>query len=546
MKDWLPRLCEAMVVDVMKGKIIDSSSIFQVGGQPGHGPEEHIYSIKSLLSFLEQAGEGMVFTLVDIIAFFDKENILDVMDMLHEVGVNKKAARLFFKLNEGTEVAVKTAGGISETASVGDCIGQGTSGGAIVSGANLDQGLEQYFGKSSDEMFYGCVKLQPVAYQDDVGHANKDVHHAQVGNIKLACMLQDKGLQAHKDKTCFIVFGSKEYKRKAQQDLESNPLMFGDFTLKQRASEKYLGQVFHTDGLSRSSEATVEERSGRIRGASIEVKAIIEEFEMQAMGGLMAAWELWEKALVPSLLSGAGTWIGEASRAVNLCDNIQNFFWRVVLRVPESCPKLALRCETGMIGMKWRVWLEKVALLVRIQNKKANTLCKRIYEEGKVKGWPGLSQEVSDICAEIGIPDVNHNVVENRRIKEAIFMHHYKDMKKALEHSSKLESIKHEDFRKPQSYMHDICIENGRMAFRIRSKMVDSIPENFKNKYKKDPQGLICSYCSSGEIFSQSHCLECPAWQDIREGLDMKDMKDLTMFFRKLLSERSKLEGKKA
>ena len=107
-----------------------------------------------------------------------------------------------------------------------------------------------------------------------------------------------------------------------------------------------------------------------------------------------------------------------------MCDNIQNFFWRVVLRVPESCPKLALRCETGMIGMKWRVWLEKVALLVRIQNKKANTLCKRIYEEGKVKGWPGLSQEVSDICAEIGIPDVNHNVVENIRIKEAIFMHH--------------------------------------------------------------------------------------------------------------------------
>ena len=87
----------------------------------------------------------------------------------------------------------------------------------------------------------------------------------------------------------------------------------------------------------------------------------------------MAAWELWEKALVPSLLSGAGTWIGEASRAINLCDNIQHFFWRVVLRVPESCPKLALRCETGMIGMKWRVWLEKVTLLVRIQNRQANT-----------------------------------------------------------------------------------------------------------------------------------------------------------------------------
>ena len=64
--------------------------------------------------------------------------------------------------------------------------------------------------------------------------------------------------------------------------------------------------------------------------------------------GLMAAWELWEKAVIPSLLSGAGTWFGlvECKKAVDLCDKLQNFYWRVMLSVPESCPKLALRCET--------------------------------------------------------------------------------------------------------------------------------------------------------------------------------------------------------
>ena len=57
---------------------------------------------------------------------------------------------------------------------------------------------------------------------------------------------------------------------------------------------------------------------------------------MQAMGGLMAAWELWEKALVPFLLNGAGTWKGDVSKAANMCDDIQNFILRVVLSVPES------------------------------------------------------------------------------------------------------------------------------------------------------------------------------------------------------------------
>ena len=169
---------------------------------------------------------------------------------------------------------------------------------------------------------------------------------AQAGNIKLACMLQDKGLQAHPEKTGFIVIGSKQFKEKVQKELRIRPLMFGEFEVKQRDADKYLGQIIHEDGLGRSAEATVEDRIGRIKGATLEIKSIIEDFQMQSMGGLMAAWELWERALVPSLLSGAGTWVGDIWKAVEQCEKLQNFFWRVILTVPESCPKTALRCET--------------------------------------------------------------------------------------------------------------------------------------------------------------------------------------------------------
>ena len=49
------------------------------------------------------------------------------MDTLSEIGVNQKATRLFFKLNEGSGITEKNAGGLSDTAVVGDCIGQGTA-----------------------------------------------------------------------------------------------------------------------------------------------------------------------------------------------------------------------------------------------------------------------------------------------------------------------------------------------------------------------------------------------------------------------------------
>ena len=69
--------------------------------------------------------------------------------------------------------------------------------------------------------------------------------------------------------------------------------------------------------------------------------------------------------------------------------------------------KIALWCETGMLGMKLRIWLNKIMVIVRIKNKDKNTICKQVYKEE---------------------------------------IHHYVDMKRVLESSSKLESIKHEDF----------------------------------------------------------------------------------------------------
>jgi hypothetical protein len=80
--------------------------------------------------------------------------------------------------------------------------------------------------------------------------------------------------------------------------------MFGQFPVKQKKHDRYLGQILHSGG------------------ATKEIKSIIEEFQMQAMGGMMAAWILWERAIIPSLLSRAGTWFGlnECKKAVDLCD----------------------------------------------------------------------------------------------------------------------------------------------------------------------------------------------------------------------------------
>ena len=38
----------------------------------------------------------------------------------------------------------------------------------------------------------------------------------------------------------------------------------------------------------------------------------------------------------------------------------------------------------------------------------------------------------------------------------------------------------------------------------------------------------------------------CPAWMEIKEGLDLRDIKDLVTFFRRLLVERERVEDEEA
>ena len=180
---------------------------------------------------------------------------------------------------------------------------------------------------------------------------------------------------------------------------------------------------------------------------------------------------------------------------------------------------------------------------MRIKNHEKDALCRQIYEEGKAKGWPGLGKEVTDICKEINIPDVNNEAVAKTIVKEAIFNHHYEAMKKEMDGMTKLEPIKNDDFRQAQEYFKNKSIENGRMAFRIRSQMLDGIPGNFKNKYRKDKEKLKCRHCKSDQVMTQSHCLDCPAWTDIRKDLDVSKIDDLVKFFRRLLLERTKIEN---
>jgi hypothetical protein len=189
-----------------------------------------------------------------------------------------------------------------------------------------------------------------------------------------------------------------------------------------------------------------------------------------------------------------------------------------MMKVPESTPKIGLISKSASVRSKWRIWREKIMLVRRIQRQELTCLARRVYEQQLSLNLPGLAREVTEICEQIKIPDVNYCSVKKDKIEENPFFHHYKDMNEQLYKSKKISSIKHEDFRSEQAYFHDKSVDRCRTKFRVRTEMCELYKDNFRSKYRtlargeedRDP-GLQCGDCGQGRD-SQSHCMVCPAW----------------------------------
>ena len=160
-KSWLPRVAESLGVEGgLKGPLVDGSSIYQIGGQPGHRSEELLYVMKSVIAKYRKVGKNVVLQLFDISKFFDKEMMEDAVLTCLKRKADPKAVRLWFKLSNNTKIQVRTGVGMTQFGDVGAVVGQGMLGGALVSQGVLDEAVSEQFPPGGElQLEYGDVPL---------------------------------------------------------------------------------------------------------------------------------------------------------------------------------------------------------------------------------------------------------------------------------------------------------------------------------------------------------------------------------------------------
>ena len=534
-----------MVEGGLKGPLLDGSSIYQIGGQPGHRSEELLFVMKSLVAKYRKQGKKVVLQLYDISKFFDKEMMEDAVLTCVKRKADPKAIRLWVKLNTNTKIQVRTGVGMSQFGNVGAVVGQGMLGGALVSQAVLDDAVTENFPPWGElQMEYGVVPLAPLIWMDDILNGTEGLDQARKSNKKIDFLLKQRGLSLNKDKSVCIVIGSKTQKKSSSEELRKKPLMCGSIETKEKQEDIWLGQTISSAGLADSVARTVSNKEGKIRGAGLEIGIIINDWRARDLGGMDTALMLWETCCVPSLLHGAGTWVEISKATEKKLNSLQVWFLRLVLQVGQGSPCASLLWDNQVLDMGLRIWAEKVLLIFHIQSLDEETLSAKVYKEQKSQNWPGLAQETTNICKELEIEDCNTTCL-NKIDYKSILMRacHLKNEYRLRQQATdtKCSRIKNEAYGK-QNYVSNSTIEEARNLYRTRFGL-QNFAGNYSHNRKFASTDWLCRCKGAKEEEGHIVTGDCPVYSDQRSQFgNLGQDKNLADFFRAVLDRRDSLE----
>ena len=95
----------------------------------------------------------------------------------------------------------------------------------------------------------------------------------------------------------------------------------------------------------------------------------------------------------------------------------------------------------------------KVLLVLAIQRQEEGGLALEVLQEQMAMGFPGLGQEVRQICQQVGLPDATRLDVQKEEVEQCIKLDHLKHLNSDMAGKSKLEELAQSDTRVPQEYV---------------------------------------------------------------------------------------------
>ena len=533
-KVWDAKLCEALVTKHMKPKIVKACPNIQIGGIPKASSVEHLVTLKTWMRLKETSNEGGIIQTFDMEKFFDKESLLDTMVTLKEKAeIDNKDYRMWFKLNEDTNIRVRTSVGESEPRLIKNSLGQGSFGAALASSLNIGCAIKDTFGETSSTHI-GTLPLNAIVMQDDIAKLNDNLGQAREGCNKINNTLMRKQLAVNHDRCKYLIVGPRKFRKDTLAELERQQMRLGGVVIKHAVSEKYLGDWVNELGCKESIDDTIKERIGKQTGKANDIITLADAPMMGSDGSSRTAIRLFEAQVIPALLFNCESWIGITETQINELQGFQDKFIRKLMHLPVSTPKAILHWDCGMEMMKWRIAKRKLLFLRKTMKKENSNLCKRAIMNEVILNIKGLGHECNALSTTLGLPDLRDkfDIITRGSIERAIREQGEISTRAEVEASRKVGDRASND-PKDREYLNYMTLPDSRIWMRVRARSIKGVKVNNKNSNND----LQCRFCDEDANESQEHLEVCKGGDYERRNLKMSRRKDLVIFWRRMTTK---------
>ena len=378
---------------------------------------------------------------------------------------------------------------------------------------------------------YPAVVCIPVETLEDV----------RSSNIKMSEVMTLMQTTLNRDKSGYILMGSKKQVEEARERVKTCPVFCGDFEMKELKEEKWLGDYL-AGGLKESVMVTIKRRESKTRRASYEIVNIVKDYRAQLIGGFRTGLVLWESCVVPSLLYNCSTWVEMGKDEEKTLNDQQDYFLRLLWGAGPGTPRVALRADTATRSMVARIWKEKILLLYHISHLEVGDLARDMMEEQVKHGWPGLVMEVSNLCDVLRLEDARTTRKDRaeyaKEVKKACRWRDEARMKEAMEGmKDKKMRIMYQDNLDMKEYVKNGDLYTARSTWEVRSHML-RVAGNYPGHNRYAATGWRCQACTLEVREDQEHLAGCEGYADVRVGKDLRNEAELVQFYKGVMARR--------
>ena len=544
-KDPVSKVFSHMVTNLIKPIITKNISPFQIGAIPGHRADEHLFSIKSVVSMMEEKGEATAIQLLDLIKYFDSESLMDIQNELYKSEVRGRLYRLIYEMYKKSTIKVKTSVGTSEPKETKEIITQGSIEAGLVSSSNLASGVEDFFSSSEYELSYASLPLNPQSYQDDLLRACQSPESSQYGLDRFESLAKTKLLSYNLSKSSIVIMGPKKAREALVKEFNENPSKLYGEPLKVAKQESYLGDELGIS-VSESVTLTINKRLGLAKKAIFELKNVIEDCRSKIPGGIKTGLQIYEGCIIPFLLHNSSTWMEIKNSDMQRLVKLQNLFLGILLNI-QKCPIPLMMWDLKVLKIPLRILKSKLLLYHHLCTLPEDSVAQKILFLQKSLNIKGFYNKVSSFLVENEIVDVSSfsklewKKFVGRKISLAnrqSLIEDAKGYKKINALSLSVEEYKQKD------YFSQLNLSQARMKFRERSLSLTVCKRHFSSerfsKGKYDLKSLfLCEFCDLEMVENLSHLRCCPGYKIYHFQRDLQVDSDLVAYFQDILQMRT-------